>query len=170
MEIIDIIIAALLLFGFVKGIMKGFFIEVTSLIALLGGIYVAIHYGVITKGYLAKFIQWEDKYLTLIAFAVTFLAVAIVISIIGKLLTKLANFATLGLVNKVLGGAFGALKIGLLISVVLIVFDNINGTIPFVKKEQLEKSVLYQPVKTLVPTVFPKILNEFKAKQNEEKS
>ena len=44
MNIFDIIIAALLLFGFVRGVMKGLFVEVASLVALIAGVYGAIHF------------------------------------------------------------------------------------------------------------------------------
>ena len=83
----------------------------------------------------------------------------IVISLLGKLFTKIANFAALGILNKLLGGVFGAVKIGLILSVLLIVFDKLNSTIPFVNKENTEDSVLYEPVKGLAPMIFPDFLN-----------
>ncbi|MFI1744594.1 CvpA family protein [Thalassobellus sediminis] len=79
---------------------------------------------------------------------------------------KLANFAALGIINKLLGGVFGALKIGLILSVVLIVFSRMNNTIPFVDDKSLEESILYKPVKPLMPMIFPNILNP----KNEESS
>ena len=85
------------------------------------------------------------------------------IALAGKALTKLADFAALGALNKLLGAAFGALKIGLILSVVLIVFDKMNSTIPFADEEDLEASVLYEPVKSLAPTIFPSILNPIEA-------
>ena len=39
MAIIDIILSALILYGLIKGLSKGFFVEVTSLLALLVGVY-----------------------------------------------------------------------------------------------------------------------------------
>ena len=44
MTVLDIVLAALLLFGLIKGLMKGLFVEVASLIALIAGIYGAIHF------------------------------------------------------------------------------------------------------------------------------
>ena len=44
MSTLDIILAALLLFGLVKGFMKGLFVEITSLVALVLGLYGAIHF------------------------------------------------------------------------------------------------------------------------------
>ena len=44
MSVIDIIIGALILYGVVKGLFKGLFVEVTSLLALLVGVYGAVHF------------------------------------------------------------------------------------------------------------------------------
>ena len=54
MNIFDIIIAALLLFAFVRGLMKGLFAEVASLIAIIAGVYVAIHYAFHLEAYLVN--------------------------------------------------------------------------------------------------------------------
>ena len=72
-----------------------------------------------------------------------------------KALTKIADFAALGLVNKILGGVFGLLKFGLILSVILLVFSKLNKTIPFVAEEEQNNSVLYEPVKNLAPMLFP---------------
>ena len=160
MDTFDIIIAALLLFGFVRGLMKGLFVEVASLIALLAGVYGAIHFSYFIGDWLKNSVSWDEKYITLTAFACTFVVIIIVISILGKILTKIANFASLGILNKILGGVFGALKIGLILSVVFIFFGKINNTIPFVKDENLKASILYQPVKKIAPTLFPSIIKD----------
>ena len=44
MNIIDIVIVVILIFAFVRGFMKGFFVEIASLIALIGGIYGAVYF------------------------------------------------------------------------------------------------------------------------------
>ena len=67
----------------------------------------------------------------------------------------MADFAALGILNKLLGGVFGALKIGLILSVLLIVFNKMNNTLPFMEKEDLEDSMLYKPVKSIAPMIFP---------------
>lgn len=164
MNIFDIIIAALLLFGFVRGLMKGLFVEVASLVALVGGVYGAIHFSYFASDFLKEFVSWKPKYITLTAFAVTFVAIVITIALLGKALTKIANFASLGILNKILGGAFGALKIGLILSTVFIFFGKINNTIPFVDKDTLNESILYSPIKKIVPTIFPSIIEEEQVK------
>ena len=170
MNTFDIIIVALLLFGFVRGIMKGLFVEVASLVALVGGVYGAIHFSEFVGGYLKETVSWDEKYVSLAAFAGTFLVIIITIALLGKLLTKMADFASLGIINKILGGVFGALKIGLILSVIFIFFGKMNDTIPFVKQETLQESILYAPVKKIAPTIFPSIIKTDDSEGKKEKT
>ena len=162
MNIFDIIIAALLLFGFVKGIMKGLFVEVASLVALVGGVYGSIHFSYFISDFLKEYVSWKPEYISLASFAITFVIIIVIIALLGKALTKMADFASLGVLNKILGGVFGSLKIGLILSVVFIFFGKMNDTIPFIEKETLDESILYNPVKKIAPTIFPSIIKEEK--------
>ncbi|AUC16254.1 colicin V production protein [Tenacibaculum sp. SZ-18] len=167
MNVFDIIIASLLLFGFVRGLMKGLFVEVASLVALVAGVYGAIHFSYFLGDWLENSLDWSEQYVTLVAFAGTFVIIIVVIALLGKILTKIADFASLGILNKILGGVFGALKIGLILSVIFIFFGRMNDTIPFVKKESLNQSILYRPVKKIAPMIFPSII---KGDDNETES
>ena len=160
MAIIDIIIGALLLFGLIRGFSKGLFVEVASLVALVAGVYGAIHFSNFAAEFLENKFDLEQKYINSIAFAITFVIIVIAIALAGKALTKLANFAALGLLNKLLGGLFGALKIGLILSIILIVFDTMNKAVVFADKDDLENTVLYKPIKSLAPLIFPDIVKE----------
>lgn len=162
MALIDIILGALLLFGLIRGFMKGLFVEVASLVALIAGVYGAIHFSNFAAEFLDGKFDWDEKYINIIAFAITFIIIVLVIALAGKALTKLANFAALGILNKLLGGVFGALKIGLILSILLIVFDTMNNSIPFADEKDLEDSILYEPVKSLAPMLFPSIINKGK--------
>lgn len=160
MNTIDIILAALLLFGLIRGFFKGFFVEVTTLVALALGLYGAIHFSYFAAGFIEPRVSWPLNYVETASFAVTFLVVVVLLFLLGRVLTKLAEAASLGILNKLMGGVFGMLKIGLVLSVLLIVFDHVNRTIPFFTDEKKETSVLYKPVKSLVPLVFPSIFKE----------
>ena len=155
MNTLDIIITAVLVFGFIRGIFKGLFVEVASFLSLLLGIYGAIHFSYFVADFLNNKVQWEAKYVTIISFAITFGIIAITVALIGKLFTKIADFASLGLLNKILGGVFGSLKLGLILSIIFIVFNKLHNTFPFIKAEWKEESILHEPVKKLAPTLFP---------------
>lgn len=160
MSVIDIVLVALLLFGMIRGFIKGFFVEIASLLALVAGVYGAIHFSDFAATFLQDKTEWNEKTINIVAFAITFVIIVLAIALAGKALTKLANFASLGILNKLLGGLFGALKIGLILSVILIVFDSMNSTVPFTDEHTIEDSILYAPVKSLAPMIFPTILNK----------
>ena len=158
MGVIDIVLGALILFGLVRGFMKGLFVEVASLLALVAGVYGAMHFSNFAAEFLQTKTEWNEQTINITAFAVTFVVIVLAIAFAGKALTKLANFAALGIINKLLGGIFGALKIALILSIVLNIFDKMNRTIAFVDEDSIDRSMLYTPVKSLVPLIFPNIL------------
>lgn len=168
MSVLDIVLLALLLFGLIRGFSKGLFVEVASLVALIAGVYGAIHFSDYVGSFVEDNVDWDEKYVNIVSFAITFIVIVLVIALAGKALTRLADFAALGIINKALGGIFGALKIGLILSVILIVFDSMNKTLPFASEENLEDSVLYEPVKSLAPMIFPSILNKKNILDDEE--
>lgn len=158
MSVIDIVLGALLLFGLIRGLFKGLFVEIASLLALVLGIYGAIHFSDYAASLFEAKVEWDEKTIAIVAFAITFVVIVLAISLAGKALTKLADFAALGMLNKLLGAVFGVLKIGLILSIVLMVFSRLNNTLPFFEPEDLENSVLYEPVKSLAPMVFPSLV------------
>ncbi|MDD7884763.1 CvpA family protein [Flavivirga sp. 57AJ16] len=158
MGIIDIVLGALILFGLIRGFMKGLFVEVASLVALIAGVYGAIHFSNFVGGFLESKVDWNERTVNIAAFAITFVIIVLAIALAGKALTKLANFAALGILNKLLGGLFGGLKMALILSVILIIFDKMNRAIPFADEEDLETSAFYKPVKSLVPMILPSVL------------
>ena len=163
MNVLDIILLGFLGFGVVRGFSRGLFVEITSLVALVAGVYGAIHFSDFATGFLETKTEWNEKTINITAFAITFILIVFGIALAGKALTKLADFAALGILNKFLGAVFGGLKIALVLSVILIVFERMNSTLPFVDKEHLEDSALYKHVKGFVPMILPSIL-----KPNEE--
>lgn len=155
MSTVDIILGSILIIGAISGFMKGLFVEIASLLALVLGVYGAIHFSNYASGLLDPHFDWSDKTLQIVSFAVTFIVIVIVIGLAGKALTKLANFAALGLLNKLLGALFGILKVGLILSIALLVLNKVNLAIPFLSPKDLKNSTLYVPVKAIAPAIFP---------------
>lgn len=159
MNVIDIVILIILVIAFVRGVIKGLFVEIAGILALILGIYAAINYSYKIAFYVKQIIvDWSDQTYRVIAFVLTFLLVVLLVIFIGKLLTKLADITALGLVNKLLGGVFGVLKIGLILSVCFLIFEKINNTTSLIDKKNLENSQLYTPIKNVSLLVFPSII------------
>lgn len=164
MNIVDIVVSVLLIVAFIRGFMKGFFVEVASLIALIGGVYGAIHFSSFASNIIEDYVDWNENYIALTAFAITFIGIVILVSSLGKVFTKMADFAALGFVNKILGGVFALLKSAVILSVVFVFFARVNSEITLIKKDTLEESILYTPLKEIVLTIFPAIIEEVNTK------
>lgn len=165
MNTIDIVFGIILLLGGIQGFRKGLFVELASLIGLVLGIYGAIHFSYFVGDWLATKTTWSEQVIKLTAFAITFIIIVLVISLAGKILTKVANFAMLGVINKLAGAIFAILKYAFLLSVVLMFVDAADRHVAFIGEEQKESSLLYQPVQALAPAVLPSILE--RARQEE---
>jgi len=157
MNYFDIIIIIPLLWGAFKGFKKGLIIELASLIALFLGVWGAIKFSAVVGGYVQESFTVSEKFLPLVSFAVTFILIVIAVYALAKLLEKLIKAVALGFVNKLAGLAFGLLKVTLIVSIGLYVVDKINGKFGFIEQQQINDSLLYEPVKQVAPTVLPVI-------------
>lgn len=158
MNTVDIVIGIILLVGAVRGFSRGLFVEVTTLVGLILGIYGAIHFSHFLSDFLKSSVSWDESMIQLVSFAGTFLIILIALVLLGKAMTKVAETLALGFFNKMVGAIFGFLKYALILSIVLIVYDEINASLRFVEKEKTKSSILYEPVKNFAPAIFPNLV------------
>ncbi len=168
MGILDIVIGLLLIYGLYKGLKNGLFVEIASIIALIAGLYGAIHFSYIAGDYLSKNMEWNERYINITSFIITFVIIVLVVHLAGKFLTKIADFAMLGLLNKLAGAIFGVLKVAVILGALLVFFERANSSVNLIKSETLEESVLYEPIKEIGALVFSKVLKAKKDKSVEE--
>ena len=157
MGFLDIIVCALLVFAFYKGVVNGLFVELASLISLVLGIYFAVKFSSFMKEILMEYVKWNPNSIQIVAFILTFIVVVIVINLLGKFLTGIANFAFLGWLNKLGGGFFRVLKTVLIVSIVFSVFEKINYNNYLAKQETLDNSIFFNPIQKIAGYVFPSI-------------
>jgi membrane protein required for colicin V production len=158
MGLLDILLGIPLVWGLWKGLKNGLFMEIASIVALIAGIYGAIHFSYITGDYLSEHLEWDEHNMSIIAFVVTFVLIIIIVHLAGKLLTKVANFAMLGLLNKIAGAIFGTLKVAILLGAALIFFDRMDSTLNIMDENTKKESMLYQPIKDIGALIFDKVL------------
>ena len=129
MNVLDIILIIPIVWLMYRGYQKGFIIELSSLVALVLGIYFAINFSGFAADFLTRNFNIGDKYLTIVAFVVTFMLVVFAVFMVGKILEKFINILLLGFINKLAGAAFGVIKAAFLLSVVLwIIIDKVAET------------------------------------------
>lgn len=155
MNWLDIVLAIPMLWFLYKGFRNGLIIELASLAALVLGIWVALHFSFYVEGWLIDNFEIGDKYLSIISFALTFLIVAILVYLAGKIIHKLVGIVFLGFINRLAGGIFGLLKVALVLSVILYFINSFDSNL--IKAEVKDNSVLYEPVESIVPFIIPRI-------------
>ncbi len=157
---LDIVLGIVLAFGLIRGFMRGLIIEITSLIALVLGIYGAIHFSFYAIDLLTDYFSWQPQTITIAAFILTFIIIVLAVLLLGKLITKLANIMALGLLNRFLGGLFGLLKMGVILSVLLMFLSAFSIQGFLVDQKTISTSVLYKPIKSLGEKILPSVLEE----------
>ena len=154
MNVIDIIQAVALGFGFVKGFFKGFIIEVASLGALLLGLLGAVKFSSLVSNLLNDFFDWNPVATLTVSYLIVFIIIVYAISLLAKALTKIISKASLGLFNKSVGALFGFLKWAIFMSVGLFFLEKLNTWVTIIDPEMMESSVLYKPITQLGDYLF----------------
>lgn len=157
MNYLDIILMIPVLWFAYKGFKKGLVIEIASLAALVLGIYAAFHFSGFTENILKEKFKMETEYIHVIAFAVTFVVVVLLTRLVGNLVEAVLNLTILGFFNNIAGAVFGALKIALIISALFYIIQGASPSGGLFSKETKEKSMLYEPVSSLVYILLPKV-------------
>lgn len=146
MGFIDIVLAALLVFGLIKGLRNGLFVELASLISLFVGIYIAIKFSDLVRDAVGSAVSWSPKTVQVTAFVLTLIVVVVAIHLLAKALTGIASFAFVGWLNTLGGGLFALIKTVLLLGVVLSLLQKVNLNNMLISKETQENSLLFNPI------------------------
>ena len=160
MNILDIILAIPLLWALYRGFRKGLIYMVASLTALVLGILGAMRFHEATGKVLSSWFNIDTDHLNLIAFAVTFIGIVLVVHLAAFLADKLIKAVALNLVNRAAGMIFGLLVTGFVISIILMPIDAANRNRNFINPDTIEGSLLYRPLTKFAPTVFPYLKRE----------
>ena len=129
--------------------------EVCTLLAFLVGIYAGIHFSDGTAKLLKDHWGWDSHYMPIVSFVFTFLAVNAMIFFGGRALQKAIGMLKLSPVNKMLGMAFSLIKMSYILSVICVFIASMNEKTTLVPAEELEGSILYEPVKELTGKTIP---------------
>jgi len=155
MNYIDIILLILIILSAIGGFKNGLITELASLAALILGIWGAIQFSDITTQLLIKYFDLKSDYLNIISFAVTFIAIVILVHIVAGVINKMVDVGVLGIANKLGGMVFGVLRSILFLSIVLMVFDKIDEDVRILPENTKENSRMYEPIRNIAPSIFP---------------
>jgi membrane protein required for colicin V production len=155
MNYFDIIFLIVFIWSAYRGITRGFVVMAASLAALIVGIWGAIRFSSFTYGVLSKNFELKIQYLSLVAFALTFILIVILIHLLAKLIERLLKAVALNFLNRLAGLLFGIIKTAFILSVILVVINTIDKKLPIIPEEHKKNSLLYEPLSKLAPAIFP---------------
>lgn len=155
MNFIDILLLIPIGYAAWKGFQHGFIIELFTLLAILVGIYVGIHFSDFVAGWLKETFSWDSPYLPVVAFTVTFLGVGAMIYFGGKVVEKMIKVVNLSPVNKAFGIVFATLKMLYILSVLLVLVESYDEKGNFFPEKTKNSSLLYIPVRDISVKTVP---------------
>lgn len=157
MNLLDIILVIPLIWGAYHGYKKGFIIELTSLLALVLGIFAAINFSFFMADLLIDNVNLALKYINIIAFILTFIVVVLVIYLIGRLIEKFIDILMLGFVNRIAGLFFGIIKWAFILSVLIYIIHIFDNNQKLLTPKLKNGSALYTPIESFAPYIIPKL-------------
>lgn len=154
MTILDIFLLLPLAYGAWRGFKKGLIIEIFTLLAIIVGIYVAVHFSDNLSLKIIENVGEQYSATPAISFSLIFLAVGAMIYFGGIALEKVVKAVNLSVMNRMFGLIFGLIKALYLTSILLVTYESYDPNGKLISLENREKALLYSPIKyTSIKTI-----------------
>jgi membrane protein required for colicin V production len=130
-DIFDLVMLLIVAYFAVKGIFRGFFNELFSLVGIVSGLYFGFqHAGAAEKLLLGWFTFLNPSLARIIGIALIFFGVCVVCSLIGKLFSAVLSAASLGALDRFCGFLAGAAKGVAVVALIVIVLTRAQRFLP----------------------------------------
>jgi membrane protein required for colicin V production len=148
--LIDFIAIGLIVLAIIKGFRKGLVVAVFSLLAFVIGLAAALKLSAVVAEYLGTNINISQRWLPVLAFAIVFFVVVLLVRLGAKIIEGGLQMAMLGWLNKLGGVVFYLLLYFLIFSIILFYATKIN----IIKNETAQVYNTYPIVYPIAPVVM----------------
>ena len=155
MGAVDIVIVCCFLPVLYFGIKNGLVKQLVALAVIFFGIRLSLRFATPVGEWVIEHVKIGEFWAKAISFILIFFAVALVLSLLGRIIEKIINISLLGWLNKLLGIVVSFCIFALLLSVIVYFVDSANNLLDFIPKEKLEESRFYPALLDLSKEVFP---------------
>lgn len=150
MKWVDVILVIIILFGAVGGYREGFVMTVISLVAVILGILGGFMLLGRAMLMLDANFRINENILPYVAFAVVFVIIVILISLLGNLVRASLHLTFFGTIDRAMGALLGIVKSAFLLSVTFWIFESLDID---VVTGWLSSSGLYPVISGFAPLV-----------------
>jgi membrane protein required for colicin V production len=169
MNILDLLIGILLAWSIIKGFSQGFIYELTSLVALILGIYVAINFSGFTADFLADIFHWSGRGAWLASLLITFALVVMGIKLLGQIMEKVVETLAMGPLNHLAGGLLAGLKTAFILSLFIYLINLVDFNRTLISAKSRENSFLWKPVSEVAPFILPQLEKRYEGLKDKKK-
>lgn len=155
MNWLDITLLCLAGIGLGKGLFDGFIKQVVSLIALVAAIFLCGEAAGWLRGYIVALGWFPEQGVSILSYVAGFVLIMGVLVLAGEIVTKVIDATPLSIINHLGGGLLGLLLSLLFTSLVLNLLDFVDKSSLFISRETKVESRFYEPVRRIVPTIYP---------------
>lgn len=150
LSLLDAVLLLPLLIFLFKGLQNGLMKEAFGLAGIVVSVFLAFRYMETVTSILSSFLPEYELLLPILSAILIFIIIMTLANLLGFVLKKALSAAQIGIIDRILGAAFGMVKVGLLLSAILIFLAGFN--MPSEKSRQ--NSVLYPYVIQIAPVTF----------------
>lgn len=147
--IIDIIALVLVVMAVFKGLRNGFVLAVFSLLAFIIGLTAAMKLSAVAAEYIGENVNVSQRWLPVLAFALVFIIVVILVRLGAKAIEGVLRVAMLGWLNRLAGVVLYVLLYFFVFSLFLFYAEQLN----IIKPETTAASATYPFIHSLGPVV-----------------
>lgn len=168
----DLTISILLLLAVINGYRKGLIMQLVGLAiivlaALFGGKLAKMIYPE-----LIQFVNLSPEVAKVLSFILAFAAIAIALSLVGRLLQRFIDVVLLSFVNRLLGAIIAAGTMMVILSIILNLVLILDEKEQIINKKTKSESFFFERVEAVVPAIVPYLVpmlwDEYVPKQYRE--
>ena len=145
MNWLDVILVLPLLVGLIRGLMRGLISEIIAIAVVVLGVLGSRWGAPGFSAWLLSQFAWPEQVCDVVAYMLIFLAIAIVLSILAKLLYKFLRAIHLGWANRLLGGMFGLAKYALIVLIAVFAMNKTNEVYHWLDESPIVKTSIVYP-------------------------
>jgi membrane protein required for colicin V production len=166
LQLLDIILVIILIWGAITGFKKGLILSLASFIAIIAGAIAAYYGSEAIAIALASEVDWSSKKIAVASFAVAFIGVVLIVHVLARILEKFIDLVALGFANKISGAIFGMAKNAILLTFLIFGIRGLGGDlIP----ENADDNCVILPFVESISTIVLPYWEEWSEKNDLEK-
>lgn len=147
---IDVIAIGIIILSIIKGFRNGLVIAVFSLLAFVIGLAAALKLSAVVAAYLGTTTNISQRWLPILAFALVFFIVVLLVRLGAKAIEGGLRMVMLGWLNKLGGIVFYLLLYFFIYSIILFYATQLH----LIKQETIQTSVAYPIIYPMAPVVM----------------